>query len=241
MRLTCPNCTAEYDIADGMLPPGGRHVQCTACHTRWFVRGVSGTGLTEDQILSRLETWTPRPAPAPVSPVAVAPAAVVPMPLAAVPKAPPPAPGEGEASGPARDADRDAEPPVVVHLPPRPSTPAKPSDRPAPVSRPAPVNAPANAPVLAPVLAPAPRLDLGEPAQAAAPAPPAPDESRFGRGLLVGLVIAGLALATYVYRAPLAARAPAAAPALAAYGDTVDAWRSRLEAQLAPFRDADRP
>lgn len=231
MRLTCPNCTAEYDIADGMLPPGGRHVQCTACHTRWFVRGVTGTGLTEDQILRRLETWTPRPAPAPVSPVT----------LTAVPKAPPPAPGEAEAAAPVRepvrDAVRETDPPVVVHLPPRPSSPAKPSDRPAGVSQPAAVRAP----VHAPVHAPSPRLDLGEPAPAAAPAPPAPAESRFGRGLLLGLVIAGLALAAYVYRAPLAARAPAAAPALAAYGDTVDEWRARLEAQFAPFRGADRP
>ena len=69
MRLTCPNCSAEYEISYGMVPSAGRHVQCTACHTRWFVRGVPGTGLTEDQILRRLETWSPgpRPMPAPVA------------------------------------------------------------------------------------------------------------------------------------------------------------------------------
>ena len=42
MRLTCPNCGAEYEASDGMVPPAGRHVQCTACHTRWFVRGRPG-------------------------------------------------------------------------------------------------------------------------------------------------------------------------------------------------------
>ena len=41
MRLTCPNCGAEYEVPDGMVPAGGRHVQCTACHTRWFVRGAA--------------------------------------------------------------------------------------------------------------------------------------------------------------------------------------------------------
>ncbi len=41
MRLTCPNCGAEYDVSDGMIPAAGRHVQCTACHTRWFVRGAA--------------------------------------------------------------------------------------------------------------------------------------------------------------------------------------------------------
>ena len=54
MRLSCPSCGAEYEVSDGMVPSAGRHVQCTACHTRWFVRGAPGTGLTEDQILRRL-------------------------------------------------------------------------------------------------------------------------------------------------------------------------------------------
>ncbi len=61
MRLTCPSCGAEYDIPDGMLPAAGRHAQCSACHTRWFVRGAARDTASEDQILTRLENWRPRP------------------------------------------------------------------------------------------------------------------------------------------------------------------------------------
>lgn len=36
MRLTCPNCNAQYEVGDGVIPPGGRDVQCSACGTTWF-------------------------------------------------------------------------------------------------------------------------------------------------------------------------------------------------------------
>lgn len=61
MRLTCPNCGAEYDVPEGLIPPAGKHVQCTACHTRWFMRGQAREELSEDQILRKLETRGPGP------------------------------------------------------------------------------------------------------------------------------------------------------------------------------------
>lgn len=39
MRLICPDCGAQYEIAAEMIPPGGRDVQCSNCATTWFVRG----------------------------------------------------------------------------------------------------------------------------------------------------------------------------------------------------------
>lgn len=36
MRLTCPNCGAQYEVADDVIPPDGRDVQCSACETIWF-------------------------------------------------------------------------------------------------------------------------------------------------------------------------------------------------------------
>lgn len=36
MRLICPNCDAEYDVADDIIPPGGREVQCSNCTQTWF-------------------------------------------------------------------------------------------------------------------------------------------------------------------------------------------------------------
>jgi predicted Zn finger-like uncharacterized protein len=36
MRLTCPNCKAQYEVSEGVIPPGGRDVQCSACGSTWF-------------------------------------------------------------------------------------------------------------------------------------------------------------------------------------------------------------
>jgi predicted Zn finger-like uncharacterized protein len=36
MRLVCPNCDAEYEVDDGLIPPDGRDVQCSNCTTTWF-------------------------------------------------------------------------------------------------------------------------------------------------------------------------------------------------------------
>ncbi|PTX57341.1 putative Zn finger-like uncharacterized protein [Litoreibacter ponti] len=40
MRLICPNCDAEYEVDDGMIPPEGRDVQCSNCTTTWFQPAV---------------------------------------------------------------------------------------------------------------------------------------------------------------------------------------------------------
>ncbi|WP_424985896.1 zinc-ribbon domain-containing protein [Microbulbifer sp. S227A] len=36
MRLTCPNCGAQYEVPDKVIPPQGRDVQCSSCNTSWF-------------------------------------------------------------------------------------------------------------------------------------------------------------------------------------------------------------
>ncbi|RKF16031.1 hypothetical protein D6850_00185 [Roseovarius spongiae] len=36
MRLTCPNCGAQYEIPDDVLPETGRDVQCSNCGDTWF-------------------------------------------------------------------------------------------------------------------------------------------------------------------------------------------------------------
>lgn len=36
MRLTCPNCAAEYEIADDLVPAEGRDVECSNCGQVWF-------------------------------------------------------------------------------------------------------------------------------------------------------------------------------------------------------------
>ena len=36
MRLICPKCNAQYDIASDAIPAGGRDVQCSSCSHTWF-------------------------------------------------------------------------------------------------------------------------------------------------------------------------------------------------------------
>ncbi|SMO83222.1 MJ0042 family finger-like domain-containing protein [Thalassovita litoralis] len=36
MRLICPNCGAQYEVPDGVIPEQGRDVQCSSCGHTWF-------------------------------------------------------------------------------------------------------------------------------------------------------------------------------------------------------------
>lgn len=36
MRLVCPNCGAQYEVADDVIPTEGRDVQCSNCGHTWF-------------------------------------------------------------------------------------------------------------------------------------------------------------------------------------------------------------
>ncbi|SLN39152.1 hypothetical protein PSM7751_01769 [Pseudooceanicola marinus] len=36
MRLTCPNCGAQYEVPDAVIPAAGRDVQCSNCGDTWF-------------------------------------------------------------------------------------------------------------------------------------------------------------------------------------------------------------
>ncbi len=36
MRLTCPNCGAQYEVPDEVIPEDGRDVQCSNCDHTWF-------------------------------------------------------------------------------------------------------------------------------------------------------------------------------------------------------------
>lgn len=36
MRLICPNCDAQYEVPDEVMPAEGRDVQCSSCGQTWF-------------------------------------------------------------------------------------------------------------------------------------------------------------------------------------------------------------
>jgi len=66
MQLSCPNCSATYEVPDNAIPPQGRKIRCRACDTSWFEPGRLPAASS-----------TPLPAtPPPVSPIP----AVTPLP-----------------------------------------------------------------------------------------------------------------------------------------------------------------
>lgn len=49
MRMICPNCGAQYEVDDNVIPENGRDVQCSNCGHTWFHRlGDHETDLAEE-------------------------------------------------------------------------------------------------------------------------------------------------------------------------------------------------
>lgn len=42
MRLTCPNCKAQYEVDASVIPATGRDVQCSNCGRTWFQKAEAG-------------------------------------------------------------------------------------------------------------------------------------------------------------------------------------------------------
>lgn len=67
MRLTCPNCDAQYEVPDDVVPPEGRDVQCSNCGQTWFqhhtdhVPEDEDSDLEDDVITADEETAAPEP------------------------------------------------------------------------------------------------------------------------------------------------------------------------------------
>lgn len=60
MRLICPNCDAQYEVDDSVIPPGGRDVQCSNCGHTWFQQAA---GAEEDFAIADEPEFAPEPAP----------------------------------------------------------------------------------------------------------------------------------------------------------------------------------
>jgi len=97
MRLTCPNCGARYEVADSMIPPEGRDVQCSNCSTTWFQ-----PGRRTDRPTSVAVDRSAREAAAPV-------AEPPPPPAPEAAAAPDPEPAEDPPAAPPRRRELDPE------------------------------------------------------------------------------------------------------------------------------------
>lgn len=218
MRLTCPECGADYEAPDSEIPTEGRHVQCTACHTRWFARRPPAEDVSEDEIIARLESRRPN--------------------LRAVPD-----PGESGNEADEGDFQWEGEPetgtgeaapapsePVRSGLAPfpAPGASAVPQPRSVPEQQPEPSSPPAApAAVSGSTRETAPnethRLDLtGEATQATGTRKP--DQGGFRRGMLIGFALMVAALVLYLLARPVAGSVPLAG----GYVGLIDGIRAAL-------------
>ncbi|MEM9584515.1 MAG: zinc-ribbon domain-containing protein [Pseudomonadota bacterium] len=56
MRLVCPNCDAEYEVDDTLIPPEGRDVQCSNCSVTWFQKHADAEDTKEEASQTADET-----------------------------------------------------------------------------------------------------------------------------------------------------------------------------------------
>ena len=57
MRLTCPNCGAQYEVPDEVIPKEGRDVQCSACGDTWFQAHPDHPVEPDDISAAEPEAW----------------------------------------------------------------------------------------------------------------------------------------------------------------------------------------
>jgi predicted Zn finger-like uncharacterized protein len=263
MRLTCPTCGATYGLEPGLIAPGGQHVQCSACHSRWFVAAepvaAPAERLDEEAILARLERRTEGPRAAPGSRPAVvaersrsAGAADAPPSAAGRPGGPAGAmaglrPVPSSAAG--RLAGREfAWEPAAGRSAGRPALRVVESSAAAleegPIGAES-VRRPGGGQRLdlPGGIDPAPpsraRLDLETPTTPISPGPavPAP-RRRFGRGLASGLGLVLLAAGAYHWEPEIGEALPALAPYAEAYARTIDDGRLWLEGTVGPHLES---
>lgn len=61
MRLTCPNCGAQYEVPDEVIPTEGRDVQCSNCGTTWFQTHPDQEVVAEDDAADEILDTDPDP------------------------------------------------------------------------------------------------------------------------------------------------------------------------------------
>ena len=69
MRLICPNCDAQYEVPDDVIPVAGRDVQCSNCGQTWFQHDPDHTPSEQSELIDAPapdeETAPPPPPPPP--------------------------------------------------------------------------------------------------------------------------------------------------------------------------------
>ncbi|CUH65982.1 family finger-like domain protein [Thalassovita gelatinovora] len=256
MRLTCPNCGAQYEVPDGVVPQAGRDVQCSNCGQTWFQHHPDDAAASPDALEMEQEALpeaglTPEPAPETKSPQR----RQLDPSIAEVLKA------EAEREALAREAERstglESQPELGLR---EPEDEASRRSREAQARmarmRGASEEEQEPEPDIMAEDAPSSRRDLlpdideinsslraasdRRPAEAddhAAPGMPTdvetqPRRSGFRRGFVLAIAVAAAFWTVYLYSVPISTKVPALQPVLTSYVTVIDQARGVLDAQI---------
>ncbi len=275
MRLVCPNCGAQYEVDDRVIPESGRDVQCSNCGHTWFQlpKGhpdEAGEEAGSDTPVSPPPEPAPEPAPEPEpEPVPEPEPEPAPEPEAQPEPAPEPARQpldeelarilREEAEREARERERERaalqtqEDLGLDNVPPsttRPEAPAASEKAVAAQERMARLrgldtgedSARNRRDLLPDIEEINSSLDsIGTPDTLDnLPAPPV-RRGGFGRGFVLMLLLAAIAVALYLYAPLIAQKVPALTPALEVYVGWVDQARGWIDRMVALALDRLQP
>lgn len=268
MRLTCPNCDAQYEVDAAVIPDEGRDVQCSSCGHTWFQAASAemvaapapkDDGYEDLPDLDDLPAAAPEVIPEGAQEVVDAPPAEVPEPPAGLkPRGLDEAVRtvlreEAERESEARRAEGtsvEAAGEAAGESGLSEAAPVPPPPTPAPDPRPAAAHDEDH------LVSRASRRELlpdieeinstlratsersGDPAARNVPETLRQRRNGFRRGFLSALTVMILALLPYVLAESLARRVPPLAPAVTGYAHAIDSVRMWLDGRMKSTTDS---
>jgi predicted Zn finger-like uncharacterized protein len=250
MRIVCPNCGAQYEIPNEVIPETGRDVQCSNCGQTWFQPHPSQPqapldGSGDDPDTAEQADWT-EPEEAEEEPAeesAPQPRQRLSPQVASVLREE----AEREARARADESGGGLETQPDLGLPEGDDEPRQPDDA-SPEEPPAPATPGGIDPVSRRNLLP--DIEEVDPAFPRAPEADRPDDSAardgtrtaetapdgpggFRSGVRLAVLLALLATAVYLLAPRISEAVPALSAPLAGYVETVDTWRAQLDGLVA--------
>jgi predicted Zn finger-like uncharacterized protein len=240
MRLICPNCGAQYDVADDAIPESGRDVQCSNCNHIWFQIEKTPAPAPTTDASAPLSQPARKPLDPAVSDILREEAAREQQLRASATKAPRPTQDDTSPKTTidaaetrrriAEMTEAEAEPDVSTAPAPKPVTAVR-------------VATARGAAQELRVTAPQPTEDTSTRAQAPEPELTPAEQAEaitrrgFRRGFVFVLMIFAVLFGPYVFADQITTRIPQTADAMASYVSMVDGWRLTLNQTAGALGD----
>lgn len=250
MRLTCPNCKAQYEVDAAVIPAAGRDVQCSSCGITWLQLPESAGPAPDPDLDDDLMADDPEPATPEVSAIATASAAMrrrsLDEAVASVLRE------EAERETSARQAEgslletqQDLGLSETASTRPLHGTPEAAPHTAADHADAAMISRQARRELLPDIEAINSTLRATSERDGDAAAMDAPETLRqrrtgFRKGFLTAIATMTILLLPYLLSSQISAKIPALAPALHDYSLTIDALRGWLDRQMISTTDAMR-